>query len=139
MKCLDTPLLEALLRGRTPSKAWEGILRGGGEVATTEVTMVELALRARSGPRALLGRRLAALEKVRGALTVLPLDAEASRRAAGLLLHSKRGGSTRAGGDPTVEPALVAAICLARGVSELYTDRRRPFPSPLPGLHLVRV
>jgi predicted nucleic acid-binding protein len=139
VKCLDTPLLEALLRGRPPSKAWEGVLRGGGEVATTEVNMVELALRAREGPRSQVPRRLEALEKVRGALTVLPLDAEASRRAVGLLLHSKRGGSTRTGGDPTVEPALVAAICLVRGVSELYTDRRRKFPTSLPGLHLVRV
>lgn len=139
MKCLDTPLLEALLRGRTPSKAWDGILRGGGEMATTEVAMVELAVRARAGPRAQVPRRLGALEKVRGALTVLPLDAEASRRALTLFLHSKRGGSTRTGGDPAVEPTLVAAICLSRGVSELYTDHRRSFPAPLPGLHVVRV
>lgn len=139
MRCIDTPLLEALLRGRASSVRWQKLIRDGGELATTEVNLLELAQRGLPGPPSSAARRLGALERVRKCLTVLPLDAEGSRRAVGLMLESKRGGLHSKGGGVELEPLLVAAICLSRGVPELYTDRKRIFPRSLKGLHLVRV
>lgn len=132
MKCLDTPLLEDLLLGRKRARAWMEGLSGGAELATTEVNLYELALGARRarGRRAFLAR-LRALEEVRKVLTVLPLDAEASRKA-GELLTGPQGASEGLG-------TLVAAICLVHGVDEIHTSQRRKFPSGLGALRVVRV
>lgn len=133
MKCLDTPLLEELLLGTASARRWLDRLGGGEEVATTEASLSELALRAQHRrPRSGLARRLAALGEVRRALVVLPLDSEASQRVADLV---RRG----IGGPPDDPfPLLILGTCLAHGVTELYTGGHRALPAA-PGLKIVRV
>ncbi|MDE1821973.1 MAG: type II toxin-antitoxin system VapC family toxin [Euryarchaeota archaeon] len=131
MKCLDTPLLEDLLMGRPSSRRWMGALKGSAELATTEVNLFELTLVALRGPRRTWTPRLRSLEEVRRALTLLPLDAEASRRAAGIL---QRGRGAAGGLLP-----LVVGVCLAHGVGELYTTRQRKVPRNVAPLRIVHV
>jgi predicted nucleic acid-binding protein len=131
MRCLDTPLLEDLLLGRARARKWLDKVEGwGGEVATTEVSMIELALIARSKGRG-SERRLQALEALRRELTVLPLDAEAARTALSMVKRSHE--------TPAPLPLLVAASAVSHGVTYLLTDRKRPFPAELGSVKLVRI
>jgi predicted nucleic acid-binding protein len=81
MKGLDTPVLLEILAG-APSAS--KLLRGlsGEELCTTEANLFELEAIARLERGAALDRRLAALERLRRGLTVLPLDERACRAAA---------------------------------------------------------
>ncbi len=87
MKGLDTPALLALLEG---SPRGRRLLRslGGEELATTEVNLFELAALAREDRTAGRERRLQALARLRRKLTVLPIDENASERAALLASHA---------------------------------------------------
>jgi predicted nucleic acid-binding protein len=80
MKGLDTPVLLDILRGRAVAKSLLKNL-SGEELATTEWNMVELEVLARSGPARGRARRLEALERLRRAITVLPVDERAVRAA----------------------------------------------------------
>ena len=89
MKGLDTGALLAFLTGREEARA---VLDGEDprELAVSEVTLFELEVLARSRPT-LRRRRQAALERLRSRLTVLPIDARASRRAAEIVSGAKGG------------------------------------------------
>jgi hypothetical protein len=81
VKGLDTPILLEILAG-SPSTA--KLLRSlsGEELCTTEANLFELEAVARLERGPALDRRLAALERLRRGLTVLPLDERACRAAA---------------------------------------------------------
>lgn len=132
MRCLDTPLLEDLLLGKKRVMTWLPSLEVGAEVATTEVNLYELALSARGArPPGQARRRLSSLEEVRKALTILPLDPEATRRSWELV--------GRSGTIPQGFAALVLGICEAHGVDELYTSRSRKLPKGHRSVKVVRV
>jgi predicted nucleic acid-binding protein len=80
---LDTPVLLGLLEGRPATRI---LLRSlaGEELATTEVNLFELEAVARRISRPGRERRVAAVERLRRALTVLPIDERGARRAAEL-------------------------------------------------------
>jgi predicted nucleic acid-binding protein len=110
VKGVDTPLL--LLEGRPEA----GVLTdgdGGEEVCTTEVNLFELETLARGGPRQGRGRRLAAIERLRRKLTVLPMDERAAREASALAAGGGRGLPT-----PSL---LVLGTLIAAGASEVLT------------------
>ena len=83
MKALDTPVLLELLRGRP---ALGPLLKAlaGEELATTEINVFELETIARSGPRQGRDHRRAAVDRLRRALTVLPIEARAVQAASAL-------------------------------------------------------
>jgi predicted nucleic acid-binding protein len=85
MKALDTPVLLDVLRGVPAARQLVRSLTGE-EVATTEINMFELGVLARSDRRPGFERRLAALERLRRKLTVLPVDGAAIAAAAKLPL-----------------------------------------------------
>lgn len=119
MKALDTGFLLALLDGSTKAREQLRKLRGH-EIATTEANLLELSyLAAAASPR---GRtaRLAALEKLRQRLTVLPLDGRATHEA------SERVSKLPEKVAPTV--AMMAGALEAAGCEELITDDPRPIP-----------
>lgn len=112
MKGIDTPLLLALLEGRPEA---ERLLEGQGEeeLCTTEVNLFELEALARAGGRDGRARRLAALDRLRRKIGVLPIDERASRLAAQLASPS-----------PASAPAsawLVLGALQAAGANELLT------------------
>jgi predicted nucleic acid-binding protein len=112
MKGLDTPVLLGLLRG---SRGARELVRrlGGEELATTEVNMFELEVLARADPSPGRDRRLAALEKLRRRLTVVPIDRAAASAGA-------RSVSARAAAAAT-PGSLVLGALEAAGCSELFT------------------
>ncbi|MCI4324302.1 MAG: PIN domain-containing protein [Thermoplasmata archaeon] len=113
MKGLDTPvLLEILAGGPSATKLLRGL--AGEELCTTEANFFELETIARSDRGAALERRLAALERLRRGMTVLPLDERAGRAAA---IRSK--------GDPQGLPTdlwLVWGALEANGCTEWITS-----------------
>lgn len=139
MKCLDTPLLEDLLEGKDRARRWLATLEEGGEVATTEVNVFELGMRARARGKTGLSSRLRALERLRKELTVLPLDAEASRRSlesyarrasgGGVQRRSRVGRAAHTQADERILAHLIAGAALAHGATEILTDKHRWFPS----------
>ena len=78
MKALDSPALLAILEGRKEA-SW--ILReiAGEEACTTEVNLFELEAAVLSDRRGDRARRLAALERLRRRITVLPVNEEPFR------------------------------------------------------------
>ena len=84
MKGLDSGALRGILEGDPGARELLKHLRGV-EVATTERTLLELALLARRGPAKAQAARRAAVDRLRRKLTVLPIDsravAEGVRRA----------------------------------------------------------
>jgi hypothetical protein len=80
MKALDTPILIDLLRGR-PSAIKAIRALSGDELATTELNLFELGLLARANGAAHPEKRLAAVDRLRRKLTVLPVDPRAVRWA----------------------------------------------------------
>ena len=116
MKGLDTGVLLALLQGSARAREQLRRLRGS-EVATTEANLLELAYLAGTGSPKARGARLAALERLRQRLTVLPIDARSTAEAA-----------QRVSRLPERIPPTVAAMLgalEAAGCDELLTDDRR--------------
>lgn len=116
MKALDTGLLLALLEGSAKARELVRRLRGV-ELATTEANLLELAYFASSGSQRGRSSRLAALERLRQRLTVLPLDARSIAGASvRIARHAERV-------SPTVG-AMMGALSAA-GCEELLTDDPR--------------
>ncbi len=113
MKAIDTGVLLALLQGSPRARELLKKLRGT-EVATTEANLLELAYCAGAASGRARTSRLAAIEKLRQRLTVLPVDARATREAAARL---GRGGVRIS---PTVAQMLGALE--TAGCEELWTD-----------------
>jgi predicted nucleic acid-binding protein len=86
MKGLDTGALAGVLQGEAFAKELMRDLRGR-EVATTELTMMELLLMANRGPSRGRAAHRAAVERLRRKISVLPIDARAVAEAA----HRGRG------------------------------------------------
>jgi predicted nucleic acid-binding protein len=116
VKALDTGVLLALLEGSPKVREQVRRLRGA-EVATTEANLLELACLAAAAPPKSRKARLDAIERLRARLTVLPIDARATREAA------RRGAGAGRGLPPTVL-AMLGALAAA-GCEELLTDTPR--------------
>ena len=119
MKALDTPVLLEVLRGR---ESIRNVLKalGSEELATTEINLYELEVVARAGPRQGRERRLAAIERLRRKLTVLPIDARGVRAAA------QRGLGRIGDSSPLV--SLMMGAAESAGCTELLTTRSARFP-----------
>jgi predicted nucleic acid-binding protein len=89
MKGLDTPVLLALLEGAPKPRALVRAL-AGEELATTEVNLFEIELLGRRDRSPGKERRIQALERLRRKLTVLPIDEEATRRAAAIAASARQ-------------------------------------------------
>ena len=113
MKGLDTPILLDLLRGRPRAVSLLKTL-GDEELCTTEVNLYELEVLARRDRRPGRERRLAALERLRRKLTVLPVDERGARAGAALAAASGQRGAR--GVD-----YLVAGVAASAGVAEWVT------------------
>jgi len=112
MKALDTPILLALLEGRREAIDLADSL-AGEEVCTTEANLFELECVARDAGGAQRTRRLAALDRLRHKMTVLPIDDRAVHAASALV-----------GGRKDPVPPLVAltlGVLASCGVSEVFT------------------
>ena len=112
MRGLDTPALLVLLTGGPGAhRLAEGAL--GNELVTTAANIFELEVLARQRPG---GRsaRLAALDRLRHRLTILPLDAEGARRAAQLVSEAR--------GAAVQRDALILAAFEQHGVLEMATS-----------------
>jgi hypothetical protein len=112
MKGIDTPVLLELLRGSPAARAW---VRGAGgeELATTEINFFELETLARLDRSPGRERRLAALDKLRRRLTVVPIDARASAAA--------RAREAPPRGAPWISLLVLGAL-EAAGCSEIVTS-----------------
>lgn len=115
MKALDTPVLLEILRGRPGATT---LLRSlaGEELATTELNLFELEQIARSDSPRGLEKRLAAIERLRRRITVLPIDERAVTSACSL----SKGG--RAAQSSTMARLMLGAAAAA-GCSEWLTSR----------------
>jgi predicted nucleic acid-binding protein len=113
VKALDTGVLLSLLEGSARVRERIRALRGE-EVATTEANLLELAYLAAGGPVRGRVSRLAALERLRQRVTVLPIDARSVREAASRVVRGADGLS------PTVAAMLGALV--AAGCDEILTD-----------------
>ena len=83
MKAVDSGALTGILEGDSRMRVMFHRLRGV-EIATTEISMIELSVRAHQASSKNRAARLRTLEKLRRKITVLPVDdragLEASRR-----------------------------------------------------------
>ncbi len=128
MKGLDTPVLLALLAGRASARAlFEG--KAEEELCTTEINLFELEAIARASPSGGRARRLAALERLRHRITVLPLD-DRGAKAAALLASTNPAGVSSTG-------CLVAGCFLANGASELVTTEGAGIPATVSGVKVT--
>lgn len=116
MKALDTGVLLALLEGSTKARDLVRKLRGS-ELATTEANLLELTLLAGGPPAKSRGARLAALEKLRQRLTVLPIDARA--------IHAASSGWRPEGKGSAWSTVAMLGALEAAGCEELLTDDGR--------------
>jgi predicted nucleic acid-binding protein len=129
MKVLDTPVLVDLLRGRIDVRTLLGQAKGE-ELATTELNVFELEVLARLGPRAGREHRLAAVQRLRRKLTVLPIDERACQAAAvGQAARPKGGGSIE---------WLMLGAAKAAGASAWWTVAREHVPA-LEGVESVSI
>jgi len=80
MKAVDSGPLAAILEGDPSMKMVVRQLRGV-EVASTEISMIELSVRAHQAPAKNRAARLRALENLRRKITVLPIDSRAGQEA----------------------------------------------------------
>lgn len=117
MKALDTPVLLDILRGAPSARTLIGRL-GPEELATTELNLWELGVLAHQDRSRGVERRLAALERLRQKLTVLPFDAASTAHALHRLGQARNvtnlGSSSR---------AMILGILEAHGCSEWVTTR----------------
>ncbi|MCI4357233.1 MAG: PIN domain-containing protein [Thermoplasmata archaeon] len=127
---LDTPVLLEILGGRPSAKALLKRLTGE-EVGTTELNLFELAAVARALGPAGLERRLAAIDRLRRGLTVIPLDAHASRLASSRWRGDGQGLSST--------PWLLLGALEANGCTEWVTSRALGFPKTPSKLHVTRI
>jgi len=123
MKGLDTPVLLEILEGR-PSAVKLLKRLTGEELCTTESNLFELEAIARLDKGGPLERRLAAVERIRRGVTVLPLDERAARAA---------GARCRGGGQGlSSQTWLIYGALEANGCTEWLTSRFAAFPN-VPG------
>jgi predicted nucleic acid-binding protein len=118
MKALDTPVLLAFLRGSPGARALVRSL-SGEEIATTELNFYELEALARLDPHPGRERRLAALDRLRRKLTVLPVDERGVRAG---LRHLKNHSHSVA--TPNLD--LILGTLEANGCSEWITSSPAP-------------
>jgi predicted nucleic acid-binding protein len=121
MKALDTPALIAVLEGEAAAKILLHRLRGV-EVATTEVNLLELACIASRAPKRRRAARLAALDKLRRKLTVVPIDPAAVR-------ESVKGMAASASPAPLLLVWAMLGALEGAGCDELFTSN----PAQIPG------
>jgi predicted nucleic acid-binding protein len=119
VKALDTPVLLAFLRGSAGARALVRSL-SGEEIATTELNLYELEALARLDPHPGRERRLAALDRLRRKLTVLPVDERGVRAG---LRHLKTHGHSVA--LPNLD--LILGTLEANGCSEWITSAPAPY------------
>jgi predicted nucleic acid-binding protein len=115
MLIADTDVLVDALRGAEPVRSRVEQALTSGALATTAITAFELTVGARSETQS------RAVDGLLGALSILPLDAAASCRAAEA--HRELADRGRAIGTCDT---LIAGICLAHG-AELLTRNREHF------------
>lgn len=133
MRGIDSPLLLALLEGRPEGRALiEG--QADEELCTTEVNLFELEALARAGGRDGRARRLAALDRLRHKISVLPVDERASRAAAALAAQSRVSlpastwlflGSLQAAGATEVLTTDASGLSGLNGPMKITSVRRR--------------
>jgi predicted nucleic acid-binding protein len=117
MKALDTGILLALLEGSAKAREHLRKLRGT-EIATTEANLLELAYLAATAPPKARAARLAALERLRQRVTVLPIEARSVREASSRIARAA----------DKLAPTVVSMLgaLQAAGCEELLTDDPRP-------------
>lgn len=120
----DSDVLIDALRGRQPGVTQVAQGLDTGLLSTTSVTLFELLSGVRSEAES------ASIERLLGALTILPFDDAASRAAASLRRALAAQGSPIGMAD-----YMIAGICLARSAA-LLTRNRAHFER-VPGLALV--
>jgi predicted nucleic acid-binding protein len=120
MKGLDTPVLLDILEGRPSARK---LLRrlAGEEICTTEANLLELESIARRERGGSLDRRLAAVERLRRGLTVLPLDERATRTAASRMRGVSQGVSGLGW--------LIFGALETNGCGEWFTRKGAAFPA----------
>mgnify|MGYP001584394262 CR=1 FL=1 len=104
MMIADSDILIDALRGRDPAQRRIALELRTGRLATTAINVFELL----SGARSEVEREK--VERLVGALTILPIDDEASRRAAAVRRDLEAKGLPIGMAD-----YLIAGVCLARG------------------------
>ncbi|MFI5414142.1 MAG: type II toxin-antitoxin system VapC family toxin [Candidatus Lutacidiplasmatales archaeon] len=127
---LDTPVLLEILGGRPSAKALLKRLTGE-EVGTTEMNLFELVAIARALGPAGLERRLAAVDRLRRGLTVIPLDAQASQGASARWRGDGQGLSST--------PWLLLGALEVNGCTEWVTSRSSGFPKTASKLRVTRL
>lgn len=128
MKAVDTSVLLDLLCGSSEARGLVGSWKDQ-EVATTEINFFELELLAERASRKGLGPRLAALERLRRRLTVLPVDSRA--------LTASRSLGEAAAQKLTPSARLIASVLLANGCSEWHTTQAVSPPGRIGQLKVV--
>ena len=113
MKALDTPVLLGILRAERPAGEALSSLQHD-ELATPEVCLMELEAIARMDRSPGREKRLAAVERLRRRVTVLPLTEKGSRAASTILARRPHALSSN--------DALVLGIAESHGCSELITS-----------------
>jgi predicted nucleic acid-binding protein len=129
MKVLDTPLLLDLLRGRVSVRTLAEHAKGE-ELATTELNLFELEVMARIGPKVGRDRRLAAVQRLRRKLTILPIDERACQLGAAAQASHVRAASAL--------ECLMLGSARAAGASAWWTSPKESLPA-LEGLELVHI
>ena len=124
MMVADTDVLIDALHGRDPARARIQLELGTGRLATTAVTVFELL----SGARGERSRQR--IETLLEALTVLPLDPEASRRAAEIRTALEASGQGIGMAD-----YLIAGICVSR--DHMLITRNLKHFGRVPGISLA--
>lgn len=121
---LDTNVLIGLLEGQPWARS---LLRAsaGEELATTELNLFELDAVARRIGRPGREKRVATAERLRRALSVIPIDDRVAKKAAEFAAAAPRV-------DPTTD--LILAAMEVNGCSEWVT--RRGLAVPRSGLHV---
>lgn len=117
MKALDTPVLLDLLRGLPAAEEFFRELPAE-ELATTEVNLWELGVLAHQDRSRGVERRLAALDRLRQKLTVLPFDATSTAHALRLLAPARRRSAVA-----SPSRSMILGILEAHGCSEWITTR----------------
>jgi predicted nucleic acid-binding protein len=121
VKGLDTPILLAILRDAPPARALLRELRGE-ELATTEINLYELHALAAAAPSGSRPAKVAALQRLRRRMTVLPITASAVDEAARFASAAKA--------HRPYEPLIWGALKVA-GCGTWITTRRHLPPKGL--------
>jgi tRNA(fMet)-specific endonuclease VapC len=122
VKCIDTNLLVAILRGNEDAKKKMEELDRDGRQSTTSINSFELFYGAYN-----VHERVEEAITLLARMNVLPLDYESSKKAGEILAHL-----TRTGKPIDFRDALIAGVSLTNGLT-LVTKNREHF-SRIPGL-----